>query len=64
MTIKITLEDLLDLVEAARDNGSPVMFSTRTTDNKRVLLVVATESRRKHRAKPTAPRAQTAPQGG
>lgn len=61
MTIEITFDDLVQLVEAARNNGTSVLLLTHTTDNRRATILVTGEARRKHRARTAAePKAQEA----
>ena len=51
MTIEITLDDLIQLAEAARTNGTSILYMTRTTDGKRVaLMVTAAPTRKRKRA--------------
>jgi hypothetical protein len=54
MTIEIPLDDLIHLTETARTNGHSVLYMARTTDGKRVSLVVSPQQRRKRTRKPPA----------
>lgn len=49
MTIEITLDDLLQLVESAKANGTSILFMTRTTDGKRCSLLVSAHPYRKRK---------------
>lgn len=55
-TIEISLSDLLHLAETASTNGSSIVFMTHTSDGKRASLLVTAEPRRRHRARPAAPK--------
>jgi hypothetical protein len=51
MTIEIPLEDLIHLTETARSNGHSILYMARSTDGKRVALMIAPQARRKRTPK-------------